>query len=441
MLACCRHLTFTAILKSMSQLDDEARAVLRENDRGHYTIPTKNLYPFQWKWDSCFCAMGWHQFDPERAWIEIQSLFDHQWDTGMLSHIIFHENHDTYFPGPEVWAVPMQVQRSGITQPPVMASTIRALYEREDTNDPTTINRVDAFLPLLLRCHQWFHQHRDPKKSGLITIFHPWESGRDNNAEWESGLSRVSTENLMHYERVDLKLVESGQRPTKDQYDRFIAILQYMRDHAYSDEAMYDGAPFKFADVGINAILLRSNRDLLWLMERLDYPENDRKIVQAWIEIQETALQGLWNDKAGAFQSRDLITDRLSAKNSSASFLPLYAGAATKEQAERLAALFEHWTEHARFMVPSLAPSDPDFNPERYWLGPVWAIVNFMIAAGFKDYGYYEIAARIRNDTGQLIKRHGFMEYFNPVTGDGCGGDDFSWTAAMWLAWCNESAK
>jgi hypothetical protein len=26
-------------------------------------------------------------------------------------------------------------------------------------------------------------------------------------------------------------------------------------------------------------------------------------------------------------------------------------------------------------------------------------------------------------------------EYFCPVTGRGVGGDDFSWTAAMWLHW------
>ena len=29
----------------------EAVAILRENDRGAYTVPTKGLYPFQWNWD------------------------------------------------------------------------------------------------------------------------------------------------------------------------------------------------------------------------------------------------------------------------------------------------------------------------------------------------------------------------------------------------------
>ena len=33
----------------------------------------------------------------------------------------------------------------------------------------------------------------------------------------------------------------------------------------------------------------------------------------------------------------------------------------------------------------------------------------------------------------KLIYSGGFMEYFNPITGEGLGGNDFTWTAAMWL--------
>ena len=36
----------------MTTLDDQARAILKQNDRGGYTIPTNGLYPYQWNWDS-----------------------------------------------------------------------------------------------------------------------------------------------------------------------------------------------------------------------------------------------------------------------------------------------------------------------------------------------------------------------------------------------------
>jgi hypothetical protein len=34
----------------------------------------------------------------------------------------------------------------------------------------------------------------------------------------------------------------------------------------------------------------------------------------------------------------------------------------------------------------------------------------------------------------------GLREYFDPVTGDGAGGTNFSWTAAMCLAWLDRNA-
>ena len=38
-------------------------------------------------------------------------------------------------------------------------------------------------------------------------------------------------------------------------------------------------------------------------------------------------------------------------------------------------------------------------------------------------------------DSRSLVERSGFWEYFDPIDGSGLGGDNFTWTAAMWLAW------
>ena len=40
---------------------------------------------------------------------------------------------------------------------------------------------------------------------------------------------------------------------------------------------------------------------------------------------------------------------------------------------------------------------------------------------------------KIKNDTIQLVKKNGMAEYFDPITGIGLGGRDFSWTAAIYL--------
>jgi len=59
--------------------------------------------------------------------------------------------------------------------------------------------------------------------------------------------------------------------------------------------------------------------------------------------------------------------------------------------------------------------------------------VNWMLIDGLRRNGHADLAERIRRDSLALVKRAGFAEYFNPLTGDALGGSRFSWTAAMYL--------
>lgn len=69
------------------KLDQQAREILHRNDRGGYTVPTHGLYPFQWNWDSAFVALGFAEFDRDRAWQEIETLVSAQWEDGMIPYI------------------------------------------------------------------------------------------------------------------------------------------------------------------------------------------------------------------------------------------------------------------------------------------------------------------------------------------------------------------
>ena len=114
----------TSTLASPEEMLSEAQRILRLNDRGSYTVPTHGLYPFQWNWDSCLTALGQASFDESRAWQEIESLVAHQWDDGMVPHIVFHVLDDGYFPGPMVWETGRATPTSGITQPPDRKSVV-----------------------------------------------------------------------------------------------------------------------------------------------------------------------------------------------------------------------------------------------------------------------------------------------------------------------------
>ena len=419
---------------SDSALSTRAVAILKANDRVGYTVPTARLYPYQWNWDAGFSALGWACFDEIRAWRELAMLFRGQWQDGLLPHIVFHQHSPDYFPGPEFWGTEKKaaVPTSGISQPPVSASITRQLLEQ--AKDKTLAESQTATLyPKLYAHHAWWHTARDPNRTGLVCTYHPWETGRDNSAEWDAPFAAVPASQTA-FQRRDTAVVNSAERPHQHEYQRYIYLVELFRSLDYEPGALYRDSPFKIYDIGINAILARADQDLLVLAKRYG-SATEQTAIQAWLERSSSAFAKLWNAELRCYTGYDLIADRPLALPVSAGFLPLYAGLPDAQQAQAMAAELERWRQHARYLIPSLAPDHPRFEPQRYWRGPAWAMMNYMIALGLQDYGHTALAEQIHQDTAALIEVGEFHEYFNPLDGSGCGGGEFSWTAAIGLWW------
>lgn len=414
-----------------SQIDIQAaRDVLHANDRGGYTVPTSRLYPFQWNWDSAFVAMGWATFDENRAWRELERLVEGQWADGMVPHIVFHAPSDDYFPGPDVWGTHHQPPTSGISQPPVLAIAIRSVLEQAKAADAP--DRARTLYRAALASHRWWHAARDPADTGLVAILHPWESGMDNSPAWDEAFARVPPEPKTTIRRRDTAHVGAAMRPHDDDYRRFIYLVDLYNDLGWDPAAMWAKAPFKVADVAINAILQRAEQDLLHLAGQFG-SDTERQEISARIARRGATLAGLWNDDRAVFQPRDLTTGTPIDVATSAGFLPLVAGVPSADQAQRMAAEIARWRGKVAHGVPSTSPFDPRFEPKRYWRGPVWGVVNYLIAEGLARYGFAGDAQAIRAETLELMAAQGFAEYFDPVTGEGLGGGGFSWTAAIGL--------
>jgi glycogen debranching enzyme len=419
----------------MTDLNAQARDILVRNDRGGYTVPTHGLYPYQWNWDSAFVALGFAEFDRDRASQEIETLISGQWDDGMIPHIIFHKDDPGYFPGPSVWATGKTPATSGITQPPVLATIVRKLWEDEGA-DPAH-PRMRRLYAACLKSHRWFHTFRDPKANGLVMVTHNWETGRDNSSEWDDALARVDTSNVGDYQRRDTGHVDAAMRPTQNEYDRYVAILQFGRNCGWNHREIADNGPFRMIDVGMSMELLRANRDLLVMAKAM----RDEAVIaelEARIALSEKGMDWLWNEDAGAYCSRDATTDQSSGLVTNASFLAFYAGVGNSTQRARLIAALERITGTATYLVPSLEAGSRAYDHKRYWRGPIWLVVSYMVAQGLAEAGHNVWADRICSDSARLIEKSGFYESFSPEDGSGSGGPDFSWTAAMWLAWCSK---
>jgi hypothetical protein len=413
-----------------SPVDERACEILRDNDRGGYTVPTAGLYPYQWNWDSAFVALGFQTFDPDRAWLEIETLFEGQWADGFLPHIVFRVDEPSYFPGPGVWRTAQTPETSGITQPPVAASVVRRLYE---AGGPSASHRLERLYPRLLALHKWFHRNRDPLNKGLVMTVHPWETGRDNSPEWDLPASSIDTSGVEPYVRKDLSHIDGDMRPKSADYDRYVALLQFGRDRNWDHPRIAQESPFRVIDVGLTMILLRADRDLCELARLLGRASDVDYLTQR-ISLGESGVDWLWSPSAGAFCSRDILSGNSSDLVTNASFLSHWAGVGSPEQRRTVATTFDRIAGQVTFMVPSTDPQNPCFDRLRYWRGPIWSVVNFMISEGLAEAGDLERASRVRHDTLALIRQSGFYEAFCPVTGNGTGGPDFSWTAAIWLA-------
>ena len=83
------------------------------------------------------------------------------------------------------------------------------------------------------------------------------------------------------------------------------------------------------------------------------------------------------------------------------------------------------------YPIPSVPPSSPWFDPQRYWQGPTWFNTNWLIIDGLRRYGYHHHAEALTESMLELVTQHGIWEYYDPQTGEPLGARDFGWTAAL----------
>ena len=346
----------------------EAQRILNLNDKGTYTVPTHGLYPFQWNWDSCLTALGQFHFNPERGWIELETLVAHQWPDGMVPHIVFHQHDDGYFPGPNVWQTGRPTPTSGITQPPVLGLVLEQLYLR--STDRTAVRaRCHALLDAAVRWHDWFYRCRDPKGTGLVALLHPWESGRDNSCDWDEALAAVPIDGVEPYVRKDITHVDPSERPTQFEYDRYVSLVQGFRALGWDNARLHDASPFQVVDPGFNAILIHSEQALARLAETFGQSELAARL-GARAQRAVHAMESLWNAELGQYTCLNRRTGRLVASASIGGLLPLLVLPAGHAHTQALTHRLVDWLALAPYGVCSMHPEDPRFDGRRYWRGP-----------------------------------------------------------------------
>jgi len=429
----------------MDDLRRQAINVLTRNARDGYTAPACGLYTHQHLWDSCFIAVGQRHYDVRRAMTSLHRLFSAQWHNGMVPHIIF-EPGWRYRWDSRIWRsrvsgyAPRGVATGGISQPPMIAEAVVRIGQVLPPGQKASWYR-SVYRPLVAY-HEWLYRERRGHGNGLVLQLHPWETGLDNTPPWLGSpghdhgpwwldlMVATRADRLASRLRRDTKYVPACQRSSTVEALRLYSALRRIRKDKYDSAAVLRHPPFAIEDLTYNSILVRANTLLKQISQ--DISELLPAGLDSAMRENEQALETLWDQATESYYSRDTRTGALLKEQSIAALMPLYSGCIGGSRATHLARMLaDPAIFGAPYPVPTVPLTSRWFKPACYWQGPAWVNTNWLIIDGLRRYGFTAAAEALRRSTLELVRKSGFYEYYDPITGRPAGVRDFSWTAAL----------
>lgn len=383
--------------------DDVLRLMLKNRRQAgsfQYTVPSPDTYPYQWLWDSCFHAIILSFFDTQDAKKELFSLMSHQFDNGMIPHMIYWDKASpTDFPVIE-WG---KTDTSTITQPPMLAYACLRIYQKDQ--DKSFLKQI---YPSLNRFYRYLIEQRDLRGNHLMGIINPDESGEDNSPRFDSPLGLKPTQSLE---------VNFGKR--------LELVGKNLSCNFEIGECMSNF--FWVKDVPFNAIMVENLASLVEIAKRIG-KEEDAKYFESQRKEIISAMRKHMLDQGIFWSVYDLDYEKIKVKTW-AIFAPFFARLYTQKEAEKI--VKEHLLNkdefNLKFLVPTVAKDELSYHPEGFWRGPVWMATNWFIIKGLLNYRMGDEAQKIYQSSLNLIEQSGFREQFDPETGEGLGAKDFTW--------------
>jgi hypothetical protein len=348
-----------------------------------FTVPNSEVYPWMWLWDSCFHSVIWTALEDPRAVIELESVFEYQTPEGFVPHMGYQSNPDIHA---EYWRAH---GHSSITQPPMFGHAFAALRSRRV--------EVDHLAERVRRGLLYFFRHRRAD-NGLIRIFHPWESGADDNPRWQPWQPAP-------FDRA-------GWRRIKDD---LVAAL------AVQDGVAIGSSRFDVCAASFNALVAWNARVAGEAME-------DDELVRAGEELRDRIDEILWNEGGGTWDD----VDNLSGERLSHRTVDALLGALVTENVERRTQVYAQVCGRKDFGLDfgpaSVHPDEPNYDPSGYWRGSSWPQLTYLFWRGATDSRMSEPAGWLSARLSAGANASGFAEYWDPRDGQGFGARPQSWT-------------
>lgn len=355
-----------------------------------------------WGWDSWKHAVALAKFAPELAKNQVRAMYDYQIDNGMIIDCIYSDKNDN---------------NTRDSKPPLSAWAVNEIYKA--TKDSAFVKEM---FPKMLTYYEWWYKYRDHNNNGVCEYGSC--DGTLEAAAWESGM-----DNAIRFD--DAVMVYNGVKDKKG---------------AAADNGE-GGWSMNRESVDLNAFLAYEHK----LLGELSHVAGIKATVKDTIipDINKPypidIADYFFCKEHGFFFDRTFDGSFVTEEGTEAC-IPLWAGIATKEQADEAALIFTNPDKFATYIpFPTIAADNPKFMPAGYWRGPIWLDQVYFGINGLRKYGYIEKADNFTRDIFDrlygLKEGAPIHENYNTHNGSLLKAPHFSWSSAHLLMMYMEYGK
>jgi len=341
-------------------------------------------------------------------------------------------------------------KKGQVTQPPFLTAMIRSVYECKHSfpDRETALGWLTDAYQLAVKNHAtWTYPHHFAGSTGLSRYFdletgpvpefadhssyfhdvinwlfaHPVEDPgyliwNRHHMDSESGVQDaaavVSSRTGVMRERASV----NSHSLTEDFYLGDRAMRESGFDCSFRFGS-FSGLTHHFAPVCLNSLLYRYERDMAYIARELKLAAEEQNWNSLAMNRANAIHQYLWRNKEGLFMDYNFVRELSSGYCYLSTYYPMWAGLATKEQAESLQNKL-HIFERAGGLAMSSTESGMQWD-EPYG----WAPCNWIVVEALKAYGYLDDALRIakafvRTVDDNFARDATMREKYNVVKGD-----------------------
>lgn len=249
---------------------------------------------------------------------------------------------------------------------------------------------------------------------------------RDNNIDFLKEAYPVLAKNLNYWEQN--RCHEGLFHYDADDKEKEDYLKRVKFESGWDNSVRWDKGITEYWAIDLNCFMVMFYRSMSYIALELSLDDESKEWKEKEISLSELINDKMWDSKKGYYADTNKFTKEISDVLSPASFMPLYIGIATKEQAKAMEIVA---IEKFKCKMPTVSFDNPEFS-NKYWRGPTWLNVAYFAAKGLKNYGFC-VADEIKESVLNMCfnEKRGIYENYDSITGEGLCWNHFSWSCVF----------